>query len=37
MSWEGVNIGLPLDGEKMLWVAIIKSLASIIASTDNGT
>ena len=37
ISWEGVSIGFPLDGEKMLWVAIINNLASIIASTESGT
>jgi hypothetical protein len=37
MSCVGVMIGLPLDGEKMLFVAIIRSAASICASTDSGT
>ena len=28
-------MGFPLEGEKILWVAIINSLASMIASTER--
>ena len=37
MSWEGVRIGLPEEGEKMFEVAIIRSLHSMIASRERGT
>ncbi len=37
MSWVGVMIGLPLDGLKMLFGAIMSRRASICASTDSGT
>ena len=37
MSWEGTMMGLPLAGERMLLVDIIKARASTCASTDNGT
>ena len=37
MSCVGVVIGLPLDGEKMLFGASMISLLSICASMDSGT
>ena len=37
MSCEGVRIGLPDEGEKMLLLASISSFASIIASSESGT
>jgi hypothetical protein len=37
MSCVGVVIGLPLEGEKMLFGAIISMRASICASTESGT
>ena len=37
MSWVGVVIGLPLDGEKMLFEDSISSLHSSCAAGDSGT
>ena len=37
MSWVGTMIGLPLAGERMLLVDIIRPRASTWASTDSGT
>ena len=37
MSCDGVRIGLPLEGEKMLFVDIIRSLHSMMASRESGT
>jgi hypothetical protein len=37
MSCDGVVIGFPLEGEKMLFGASISMRASIWASTDSGT
>jgi hypothetical protein len=37
MSCDGVVIGLPLDGEKMLFVASINMRASSCASAESGT
>ena len=37
MSCDGVVIGLPLEGEKMLFGASISMRASICASTESGT
>ena len=37
MSWDGTIIGFPLDGDKILLVLIINTLASSCASKLNGT
>src|SRR3546814_1560855 len=37
MSCEGTMIGLPLAGERMLLVDIIRTRASSCASSDSGT
>ena len=36
MSCDGVMIGLPLAGEKMLFGASISTCASVCASIDSG-
>ena len=37
MSWVGTMIGLPLAGERILFVDIMSTRASVWASIDSGT
>ena len=37
MSWVGLMMGRPLAGDRMLFVLIMSTRASIWASTDRGT
>ena len=37
MSCDGTIMGFPLEGDKMLFVDIINTLASSCASSDKGT